>query len=113
MSESPDKSLLGLTGIYLLILKSTIRLEYDGEAEDRIFDFERIAETIVLPSDPLAAFALAHVDRLLRLLHSVLNCHGALDGKMDCTTPITLSDLSFRDFLVDSALKNENEAWER
>jgi hypothetical protein len=30
---------------------------------------------------------------------------------MDCTMPITLFHLSFRDFLVDLALKNENNFW--
>jgi hypothetical protein len=41
----------------------------------------------------------------------VLNIPRAPDGKMDCTIPITLFHLSFRDFLVDPALKKENTFW--
>jgi hypothetical protein len=41
----------------------------------------------------------------------VLNIPRAPDGKMECTTPITLFHLSFRDFLVDSALENESKFW--
>jgi hypothetical protein len=41
----------------------------------------------------------------------VLNIPRASDGKMDCTMPITLFHLSFRDFLVDPALESENTFW--
>jgi hypothetical protein len=119
LRESPDKSLPGLKGTYLPILNSVVISEGDGREEHRIFDFKRIAGTIVLLYDPLAASALAHllnlrigdIDRVLRPLHSVLNIPRAPDGKMDCTTPITLFHLSFRDFLIDSALKDENKFW--
>jgi hypothetical protein len=119
LRESSDKSLPGLEGTYLPILNSVVASEGDGKKEDRIFNFKRIAGTIVLLYDPLAASALAHlldlrigdVDRVLRPLHSVLNIPRAPNGKMDCTTPITLFHLSFRDFLVDSALESENEFW--
>lgn len=119
LRESPDKSLPGLKGTYLPILDSVVVSEGDGKAEDQIFDFKRVAGTIVLLYDPLAASALAHllnlrigdVDRVLRPLHSVLNIPRAPDGKMDCTTPLTLFHLSFRDFLVDSALENESRFW--
>jgi hypothetical protein len=119
LRESPDKSLPGLKGTYVPILNSVVVSEGDGKEEDRIFDFKRVAGTIVLLYNPLAASALAHlinlrigdIDRVLRPLHSVLNIPRALDGKMDCTTPITLFHLSFRDFLVDSALENENKFW--
>jgi hypothetical protein len=119
LNQSPSKSLLGLKGTYVPILNSVVVSEGDGEEEDRILDFKRIAGTIVLLHDPLTASSLAHllnlrigdVDRMLRSLHSVLNIPLALDGKMDCTMPITLFHLSFRDFLIDSALKNENKFW--
>jgi hypothetical protein len=53
--------------------------------------------------------ALLHsVLGVLRPLHSVLNISKALDGRVDLNTPITLFHLSFRDLLVDSALKKEN-----
>jgi hypothetical protein len=119
LCESPRKSLPGLQGTYLPILNSVVVSEGDGEVEDRIFDFKHIAGAIVLLYDPLAASALAHllnlrvgdIDRVLRPLHSVLNIPRAPDGKMDCTTPITLFHLSFRDFLIDSALESENKFW--
>jgi hypothetical protein len=119
LRESPDKSLPGLQGTYLPILKSVIVSEGDGKEEDLLFDFKCIVGTIVLLYDPLAASALAHlldlsigdVDRVLRPLYSVLNIPRAADGKMDCTTPITLFHLSFRDFLVDPALENRSKFW--
>ena len=119
LRQSPDKSLPGLKGTYLPILDSVVVSEGDGEAEDRILDFKRVAGTIVLLYNPLAAFSIARllnlrigdVDRVLRPLHSVLNIPRAPDGKMDCTTPITLFHLSFRDFLVDSALEHESKLW--
>jgi hypothetical protein len=117
--QSAEQSLPGLKGTYLPILNSVVVSEGDGEEQDRILDFKRIAGAIVLLYDPLAASALAHllnlrigdVDRVLRPLHSVLNIPRASDGKMDCTMPITLFHLSFRDFLIDLALKNENKFW--
>jgi hypothetical protein len=119
LRESPDKSLPGLKGTYVPILNSVVVSEGDGKEEDRIYDFKRVAGTIVLLYNPLAASALAHlidlrisdIDRVLRSLHSVLNIPRASDGKMDCTMPITLFHLSFREFLVDSTLENENKFW--
>jgi len=119
LRRSPEKSLPRLTGTYLPILESIFMSDGHGEAKDCIFDFKRIAGTIVLLFDPLAASALARlldwlitdVDRVLRPLHSVLNIPRSPDGKMDCELPITLFHLSFRDFLIDPAQKNENEFW--
>lgn len=119
LREKTDKSLSGLKDTYLPILDSIVVSEGDGSAEDRILDFKRVAGTIVLLYDPLAASALASllnlrigdVDRVLRPLHSVLKIPRTPDGKMDCTAPITLFHLSFRDFLVNSALEKENRFW--
>jgi hypothetical protein len=119
LRQSPNKYLSGLKGTYMPILESVIVSEGDGEEKDRILEFKRIAGTIVLLYDPLAASALARlldlctgdVDRVLRPLYSVLNVPRTSDGKMDCTIPITLFHLSFRDFLVDLGLKNENKFW--
>jgi len=117
LHRSPDKSLPGLQGTYLPILDSSVVSEGHGKEEDRISDFKRIAGTIVLLYDPLTASALAQlldlrigdVDRMLRPLHSVLNVPRTKNGKMDCSMPITLFHLSFRDFLVDSASENESK----
>jgi hypothetical protein len=119
LRQNPSKSLPGLEGTYIPILNSVVVSEGDGEAEDRILDFKRIVGTIVLLYDPLGASALAHlldlcdgdVDRVLRPLHSVFNISRASDGKIDCTMPITLFHLSFRDFLIDPALEKENTFW--
>jgi len=119
LHQSPGNSLSGLKGTYIPILNSVVVCEGGGEAEDRVIDFKRIAGSIVLLYDPLGASALARllglcvgdVDRALRPLHSVLNIPHALDGKMDCAMPITLFHQSFRDFLVDPALKSKNPFW--
>jgi hypothetical protein len=119
LHQSPGKSLPGIKGTYIPILNSVVVSEGDGDTQDRVLDFKRVAGSIVLLYDPLGASALSRllglcagdVDRVLRPLHSVLNIPRASDGKMDCTMPITLFHLSFRDFLVDPALESENTFW--
>jgi len=117
--QSRDKSLTGLKGTYLPILDQVVASEGDGEQKDRILDFKTVVGSIVLLYDPLSASALARllkveagdIGRVLRPLHSVLNIPRASDGKIDRMTPITLFHLSFRDFLVDPALKSEDTFW--
>jgi len=119
LQQSNRTAHTGLSGTYLPILNQVVASEGDAELSTRIVDFKRIVGSIVLLYDPLSASTLARllevqvrdVSRVLRQLHSVLNIPRASDGKMDCTMPITLFHLSFRDFLVDPALKSENIFW--
>ena len=119
LRQNSNKSLPGLKSTYMPILESVVVSEGEGEEEDCVLDFKCIVGTIVLLYDPLAASALARlldlctddVDRVLRPLYSVLNVPRAPDGKMNCTMPITLFHLSFRDFLIDPGLKKENKFW--
>lgn len=116
LRQSQDRSLAGLKGIYLPILNQIVASEGDGQQKNRVLGFKSIVGPIVLLYDPLSASALARllgvqtgdVGRVLRPLHSVLNIPRAADGKMDRTKPITLFHLSFRDFLVNTELMNEN-----
>jgi len=119
LRQSLNKSLTGLKGTYLPILTQVVASGDDDRRESRILEFKRIVGSLVLLYDPLSASALMsligalprEVVRVLRPLHSVLNVPQALDGRLDLETPITLFHLSFRDFLVDSALKKENMFW--
>jgi hypothetical protein len=114
-----DKSLTGLEGTYLPILTQVVASEDNDQRESRILEFKRIVGSMVLLYDPLSVSALIalikarprEVVRALEPLHSVLNISQAADGRMDLTIPITLFHLSFRDFLVDPNLKNENVFW--
>jgi hypothetical protein len=116
LRQSLNKSLTSLKGTYLPILTQVVASEEDDQRESRIFDFKRVVGSLVLLYDPLSASALTaligalprEVLRVLRPLHSVLNIPKALDGRVDLETPITLFHLSFRDFLIDSALEKEN-----
>jgi hypothetical protein len=116
LRQSLNKSLTGLKGTYLPILTQVVASEEDDQRESRIFEFKRVVGSLVLLYDPLSASALTaligalprEVLRVLRPLHSVLNIPKALDGRVDLETPITLFHLSFRDFLIDSALEKEN-----
>jgi hypothetical protein len=114
-----DKSLTGLKGTYLPILTQVVASEDNDQRESRILEFKRIVGSMILLYDPLSVSALItliearprEVVRALDPLHSVLNIPQAADGRMDLTVPITLFHLSFRDFLVDPNLKNENMFW--
>ncbi|TKA65217.1 hypothetical protein B0A55_11914 [Friedmanniomyces simplex] len=119
LQQSLNRSLTGLKGTYLPILHQVVAAEDDGQRNSRMIEFRRIVGSIVLLDNPLSASALSDllgvhprdVVRVLRPLHSVLNIPRAADGRMDLVTPITLFHLSFRDFLVDSDVKNENLFW--
>jgi type II secretory pathway predicted ATPase ExeA len=119
LRQSLNKSLTGLKGTYLPILTQVVASGDDDRRESRILEFKRIVGSLVLLYDPLSASALMslvgalprEVVGVLRPLHSVLNIPQALDGRLDLETPITLFHLSFRDFLIDSALKKENMFW--
>jgi hypothetical protein len=119
LRQSLNKSLTGLKGTYLPILTQVVASENDDQRESRILEFKRIVGSLVLLYDPLSASALMsligalprEVVGVLRPLHSVLNIPQALDGRLDLKTPITLFHLSFRDFLIDSALKKDNMFW--
>jgi hypothetical protein len=119
LQQRHNQSLSGLMGTYLPILNQVVACEVDGQRNSRIVEFQHIVSSIVLLDDPLSASALSYLlethprdlTRILRPLHSVLSIPRAADGRIDPTTPITLFHLSFRDFLVDPELKNENKFW--
>jgi hypothetical protein len=119
LRQSLNKPLTGLNGTYLPILTQVVASGDDDRRESRILEFKRIVGSLVLLYDPLSASALMslvgalprEVVGVLRPLHSVLHIPQALDGRLDLETPITLFHLSFRDFLIDSALKKENLFW--
>lgn len=119
LQQRSNKSLTGLKGTYLPILTQVVASEDNDQRERRILDFKRIVGSVVLLYDPLSASALTalieafprEVVAVLRPLNSVLNIPKASDGRIDLLTPVTLFHLSFRDFLVDPALKNESEFW--
>jgi hypothetical protein len=121
LQQHHNKSLSGLMGTYLPILNQLVACEVDGQRSSRIVEFQHIVGSIVLLDDPLSASALSclldthprDLTRILRPLHSVLSIPRAADGRIDLTTPITLFHLSFRDFLVDPELKDENMFWIR
>jgi hypothetical protein len=119
LRQSLNKSLTGLKGTYLPILTQVVASGDGDRRESRILEFKRIVGSLVLLYDPLSASALMsligalprEVVKVLRPLHSVLNISQAVDGRLDLKTPITLFHLSFRDFLIDSALKKQNMFW--
>jgi hypothetical protein len=119
LQQSSNASFGGLKGTYLPILNQIVRSEDEGPLEDRILKFKRVVGSIILLYDPLSVTALARllevqhgdISRVLRPLHSVLNIPKPTDDKTHRTLPITLFHLSFRDFLIDTEVKNENVFW--
>jgi len=119
LQQRSNKSLTGLKGTYLPILTQVVASEDDDQRKSRILEFKRIVGSVILLYDPLSASALTalieafprEVVAVLRPLSSVLNIPKASDGRIGLETPITLFHLSFRDFLIDPALKNESKFW--
>lgn len=119
LQQNSNKSLHGLKRTYLPILNQTVATVDDSQRTNRVVAFQRIVGSIILLSDPLSAYALCSlleisprdIVKALGPLHSVLNIPRAPDGRMDLETPITLFHLSFRDFLIDEDLRDENIFW--
>lgn len=119
MQQTRTPSFNGLKGTYLPILNQVVASEGGGPQEERISEFRRVVGSIILLYNPLSTAALArllditaeNVGRVLRPLHSVLNIPRTASEKTDRTLPVTLFHLSFRDFLIDPALRPENTFW--
>ena len=119
LRQSRDRSLTGLKGTYLPILNQLLAPDDEQQSKSRIAAFRAVVGPIVLLSNPLSASSLSillaipmeKVGRVLQPLHSVLNIPRTVDGGPDPLAAITLFHLSFRDFLVDTELKNENRFW--
>ena len=117
LQQSSNKSLTGLKATYLPILTQVVASRDDEQRDSRVTDFRHVVGSLVLLYNPLSTSALTALLRVrprvvidvLRPLHSVLNIPKAPDGRVDLGKPITLFHLSFRDFLVDPASKNQHE----
>ena len=117
LRQSRDRSLTGLKGTYLPILNQLLAPDDEQQSKSRIAAFRAVVGPIVLLSNPLSASSLSillaipmkKVERVLQPLHSVLNIPRTVDGGPDPV--VTLFHISFRDFLVDTELKNENRFW--
>ncbi|KAG7428037.1 Vegetative incompatibility protein HET-E-1 [Fusarium oxysporum f. sp. raphani] len=95
------------------VLSSQLIKAPKDKHEQIVRDFEAIVGSIVVLASPLSVAALSQlldisreiVDIRLDALHSVLSI------PMTCNSPVRLLHLSFRDYLVDSREKEENEFW--
>ncbi|KAK0277286.1 hypothetical protein LTR54_000799 [Friedmanniomyces endolithicus] len=114
-----NEPLTGLKGTYLPILEQVVTVGDARQRHIRTAEFQHIVGSIVLLSNPLSTTALStllgisrpEVVKVLQPLSSVLNIPRTADGRIHSTTPITLFHLSFRDFLLDASLKDENKFW--
>ncbi|KAK0249913.1 hypothetical protein LTS09_014936 [Friedmanniomyces endolithicus] len=114
-----NEPLTGLKGTYLPILEQVVAVGDARQRNIRTADFQHIVGSIILLSNPLSTTALStllgisrpEVVKVLQPLSSVLNIPRTADGRIHPTTPITLFHLSFRDFLLDASLKDENKFW--
>lgn len=85
----------------------------ESERSNILQEFRDIVGSIVILANPLSTTSLAHlldrpkkdIDRRLRLLHSVLRIPSC------ASSPVKLLHLSFRDFLVDPQMREENPFW--
>ncbi|KAK1064327.1 hypothetical protein LTR74_008804 [Friedmanniomyces endolithicus] len=119
LRQDSNESLTGLKGTYLPILEQVVAVGDASQRNIRTAEFQHVVGSVILLSNPLSTTALSsllaisrpEVVRVLQPLSSVLNIPRTADGRIHPTTPITLFHLSFRDFLLDASLKDENKFW--
>lgn len=119
LRQSRKRPLKGLEGTYLPVLKQLVASDDEEQQADRIAEFRTVIGSIILLYDPLSPLSLSKllgipiedVGRAIQPFDSVLNIPRNADGRPDTGASITLFHLSFRDFLVDQALRKENMFW--
>jgi len=107
----------GLGAVYLPVLRQVITTAGGRSKEDSIVMFRTVIGSLILLYDPLSARGLSNllgipiedVGRFIPPLQSVLHIPERADGTTDPSGTIKLFHLSFRDFLVDPALTNDDE----
>ncbi|KAK0276049.1 hypothetical protein LTR91_002398 [Friedmanniomyces endolithicus] len=119
LRQNSNEPLTGLKGTYLPILEQVVAVGDARQRNIRTAEFQHIVGSIILLSNPLSTTAISsllaisrpEIVKVLQPLSSVLNIPRTADGRIHPTTPITLFHLSFRDFLLDASLKDENKFW--
>ncbi|KAK0803971.1 hypothetical protein LTR91_008727 [Friedmanniomyces endolithicus] len=119
LRQDSNEPLTGLKDTYLPILEQVVAVGDASQRNIRTAEFQHIVGSIILLSNPLSTTALSsllvisrpEIVKVLQPLSSVLNIPWTADGRIHPTTPITLFHLSFRDFLLDASLKDENKFW--
>ncbi|KAK0845389.1 hypothetical protein LTR03_007446 [Friedmanniomyces endolithicus] len=119
LRQDSNEPLNGLKDTYLPILEQIVAVGDASQRNIRTAEFQHVVGSIVLLSNPLSTTALSsllvisrpEIVKVLQPLSSVLNTPRTADGRIHPTTPITLFHLSFRDFLLDASLKDENKFW--
>ncbi|EED23321.1 G-protein beta WD-40 repeats containing protein, putative [Talaromyces stipitatus ATCC 10500] len=98
---------------YVPVLNQLLVDQDEWESQQSIDEFKNIVGVIIVVADPLSIHALSQllcieaddIQNRLDLFHSVLNVPKDLD------TPVKLLHASFRDFLLDSKIKDSNPFW--
>lgn len=101
-----------LDGVYMPVLNQLLVGVGKEDVETAIQEFREVIGSLILLSEPLTAKSLAallgkekaKINETLFHLRSVLETPGPFE-------PTRILHLSFRDFLVDPANKNENPFW--
>ncbi|KMW67258.1 hypothetical protein BDDG_12009 [Blastomyces dermatitidis ATCC 18188] len=95
---------------YLPVLDQLLTGLDEDEKEVMLAEFEEVVGSIIILTEPLSTNSLENllglekpeVDRRLKMLHSVLNVPNNQDS------PVRLSHLSFRDFLIDTKKRGKS-----
>jgi hypothetical protein len=102
-----------LAGTYLPILDQLLVNQDDAERKQIVDEFREVVGAIIVLGKPLSTVALASLLNInqrkvylrLKSLHSVLYVPD------DELSPVRVLHLSFRDFLLDSHVRNETPLW--
>lgn len=98
---------------YMPVLNQLLTGQDEWESQQLVQEFKDLVGVIIVLADPLSIQALArllkmeaaHIKHRLNLLHSVLDVPNNLER------PIRLLHASFRDFLSDWRMKDNNPFW--
>jgi len=107
----------GLGSVYLPVLRQAVTKAKGRSTKDRLSMFRTIIECLILLYDPLSVTSLSSlldipiqdIGALIPPLRSVLDVSERADGTPDPLGTIKLFHLSFRDFLVDPDLAEDDE----
>jgi hypothetical protein len=108
----------GLESVYLPVLRQAVTDVSEAGTKERLVMFKTTVGSLVLLYDPLSVTSLSRllgipiekVGAFILPLRSVLNVSENVNGEVDLLGPIKLFHLSFRDFLVDPALADDDKS---
>lgn len=101
------------SGTYLPVLNRLLRGQSKKQEKQLVQDFQEVVGAVIMLKDSFSVVSLSHflgiTERLVSLRLNSL--HSVLRIPEDCTEPVRLFHLSFRDFLLDPETRDNTPFW--